>query len=73
MPARFLNWGVPAPECLDLELSDCNIFPDPGKVKDLGLSWREVLLEWRCEAEGGLERGGPKGSGSPTTFMFEML
>ena len=39
----------------------------------LGLSWREVLLEWSCEAEGGLDRGGPKGSGSPTTFMLEML
>ena len=39
----------------------------------LGLSCSEVLLEWRWEAEGGLDRGGPKGSGSPTTFMFEML
>ena len=40
----FLNWGVPAPECL-------------------------VLGSPMCEVDGGRERGGPKGSGNPLTFM----
>ena len=52
VPARFLNWGVPAPEC-----------------RVLGSCCREFLDEWRWEEEGGLESGGPNGSGRPFTFM----
>ena len=36
MPARFLNWGVPAPECLDLRIVKLfkHTFVDSFKVKD---------------------------------------
>ena len=58
MPARFLNWGVPAPECLDLELSNCNIFPDPGKSKSKtwgcpgGRSWMSGGARQRVVSRG---------------------
>jgi len=79
MPARFLNCGVPAPECRDrgpswrLVLLEWR-WEEECSCEEEGRCEEEEggceVAEGRCEEEGGRERGGPKGSGRPFTFML---